>query len=76
LTLLALSPVVAVARDNNAGLAALMVGLAGLQLTALGVVGEYVWRALDAARRRPLFLIEAATGPLLARGSRPQAAVE
>jgi hypothetical protein len=53
-----------------------MVGLAGMQLIAIGVVGEYVWRGLDAARRRPLFLIEAATGPLPARGSVPQAAVE
>jgi glycosyltransferase involved in cell wall biosynthesis len=71
--LLAVSPVVAVA---SSGLAALMVGLAGMQLIAIGVVGEYVWRGLDAARRRPLFLIEAATGPLPARGSVPQAAVE
>ena len=37
----------------------LIVGLAGLQLVAVGVVGEYVWRALDESRRRPAFLIEA-----------------
>jgi len=31
--------------------------LSGLQLVALGVLGEYVWRTLDAARRRPNFVI-------------------
>ncbi|HYS24518.1 MAG TPA: glycosyltransferase family 2 protein [Vicinamibacterales bacterium] len=40
----------------------LIVGLAGLQLVALGVVGEYVWRGLDEARRRPPYLIEAVAG--------------
>ena len=40
----------------------LIVGLAGLQLIAVGVVGEYVWRALDEARRRPAYLIEAVAG--------------
>lgn len=41
---------------------AVMIGLAGVQLLALGVVGEYVWRALDEARRRPHYLIEGRTG--------------
>ncbi len=36
------------------------IGLAGVQLLALGIVGEYVWRALDEARRRPQYVIEAA----------------
>jgi dolichol-phosphate mannosyltransferase len=39
-----------------------IIGLAGLQLLALGIVGEYVWRALDEARRRPAYLIEAVAG--------------
>jgi polyisoprenyl-phosphate glycosyltransferase len=39
-------------------MAALMV-LSGVQLIALGVLGEYVWRALDAARQRPNFIIAA-----------------
>ena len=43
-------------------LLAVFVGLAGLQLVALGVVGEYVWRALEEARRRPAYLIEAVAG--------------
>jgi dolichol-phosphate mannosyltransferase len=48
---------------------ATMVGLTGLQLTAAAVVGAYVWRALEEARRRPQYVIErvidaaAATGP-------------
>jgi dolichol-phosphate mannosyltransferase len=29
----------------------------GAQLLALGILGEYLWRALDAARNRPAFLI-------------------
>ena len=36
-----------------------IVGLVGLQMVALGVVGEYVWRALDEARRRPRYVVEA-----------------
>jgi polyisoprenyl-phosphate glycosyltransferase len=40
----------------------LIVGLAGLQLMAVGMVGEYVWRALDESRRRPAYLIEAVAG--------------
>ena len=39
-----------------------MFGLSGVQLIALGIVGEYVWRVLDEARRRPLYLIEALVG--------------
>jgi len=36
--------------------------LAGLQLAALGVLGEYLWRALDAARRRPAYFVEREVG--------------
>ena len=54
---------------------ALIVGLAGLQLLALGVVGEYVWRALDESRRRPAFLIEAVTGPAGSSESRSPASI-
>ncbi len=37
-------------------MAAIMV-LSGVQLIALGILGEYVWRTLDAARRRPSFIV-------------------
>jgi dolichol-phosphate mannosyltransferase len=40
-------------------LAALVIGLFGGQLIALGLIGQYVWRALDEARGRPLYSIEA-----------------
>jgi polyisoprenyl-phosphate glycosyltransferase len=42
----------------------LIIGLAGVQLCALAVVGQYVWRALDAARNRPLYVIESDTRQL------------
>jgi glycosyltransferase involved in cell wall biosynthesis len=45
--------------------AILLVG--GLQTLSLGVLGEYLWRALDETRRRPRFLIEDATSALEAR---------
>ncbi len=35
--------------------------LGGMQLTMMGVLGEYLCRALDEARKRPRFLIEAQT---------------
>lgn len=39
-----------------------MVALSGVNLMALGLVGEYVWRGLDEARARPAYLIEALAG--------------
>jgi len=50
----------------------LMLGLSGLQLGALAIVGQYVYRALDEARGRPAWVIEASAG-----AAKPaQAAVE
>ena len=43
-------------------LVAAVVGVGGLQLIGLAIVGQYVWRALDEARRRPAYLIEAVAG--------------
>ena len=48
-------------------LVAAMAGVGGLQLVATGLVGEYVWRALEESRRRPQFVIEAATAEPVAR---------
>lgn len=43
---------------------AIVFGLSGVQLVALAVIGTYVWRALDEARGRPVYSIEAdANGP-------------
>ncbi|HCE02351.1 MAG TPA: glycosyltransferase [Acidobacteria bacterium] len=47
------------------GYASLMVALlviGGVQMLMMAVLGEYLWRALDEARRRPRFLIEAHVG--------------
>jgi len=35
--------------------------LGGIQMLMVGVLGEYLWRALDEIRGRPKFLIEAST---------------
>jgi len=32
--------------------------VAAFQMIALGVIGEYVWRGLDAARNRPLYVVK------------------
>jgi polyisoprenyl-phosphate glycosyltransferase len=39
-----------------------MVLLGAFQMTALGIIGEYVWRTLDATRRRPSYVVEEVTG--------------
>ncbi len=39
-----------------------MLVIGGLNLLALGLVGEYVWRILDETRRRPLYQIEDRAG--------------
>jgi glycosyltransferase involved in cell wall biosynthesis len=36
--------------------------LGGIQMLMMGVLGEYLWRALDESRRRPRYLIETTTG--------------
>jgi dolichol-phosphate mannosyltransferase len=36
--------------------------LGGIQMVMLGVLGEYLWRALDEARRRPRYIVEAVLG--------------
>ncbi|MBD2766436.1 glycosyltransferase family 2 protein [Hymenobacter sp. BT664] len=46
--------------DEPAGWPTLMVVLlfvSAFQMVALGVIGEYVWRGLDAARKRPLYVV-------------------
>jgi dolichol-phosphate mannosyltransferase len=31
-------------------------------MIAIGIIGEYVWRALDAARNRPNYVVDKVTG--------------
>jgi len=45
-----------------AALLAVILVLAGVQMIMLGLLGEYLWRALAAARRRPQFFVEATAG--------------
>jgi dolichol-phosphate mannosyltransferase len=61
LGVLGVAPVLGLDRRVLAILAALS-GIGGVQLLAIGLVGEYVWRALDEARARPQYLIEAIAG--------------
>lgn len=47
---------------------ALLLLLGGMQMVAIGVVGEYLWRTLEQSRRRPLWLVEAQTTDRAANG--------
>ena len=38
--------------------------LGGMQMLMMGILGEYLWRALDEARRRPRYMIERCTANL------------
>jgi polyisoprenyl-phosphate glycosyltransferase len=38
-----------------------VLALGGIQMLMMGILGEYLWRALDETRHRPQFLIEATT---------------
>jgi dolichol-phosphate mannosyltransferase len=63
--LVAAAAAIAAYPGSGAGLwlvAALVLWLAGLQLVALGMIGQYVWRALDEARGRPVYAVEASVG--------------
>lgn len=58
--------------DIPAGWTALMVVLLffhGLTLVSVGIVGEYVWRTFDAARKRPQFVVESVLPPVGQSGS-------
>ena len=41
-----------------ASLMVVVLVLGGLTMTMLGILGEYLWRALEESRNRPQFLIE------------------
>lgn len=46
-----------------ASLMVVVLVVGGIQMLMMGVLGEYVWRALDETRRRPRYLIEESTEP-------------
>jgi glycosyltransferase involved in cell wall biosynthesis len=66
-----------IAQPNEpAGWTTLMVVLlfvSAFQMVALGVIGEYVWRGLDAARKRPLYVVRQTFEPDPANEDRPAA---
>lgn len=41
-----------------AALMAVLLFVSSFQMIALGIIGEYVWRSLDASRNRPNFVVE------------------
>lgn len=47
-----------IAAFGSAGMVALVLFLAGVQLTAIGALGEYVARVFEEAVRRPLYLVK------------------
>ncbi len=47
--------------EGWASLMVVVLLLGGSQMTMMGVLGAYLWRALDESRRRPRYLIEATT---------------
>ncbi|MCX6841805.1 MAG: glycosyltransferase family 2 protein [candidate division WOR-3 bacterium] len=56
--------VYAILRRPVQGWSSLMVAvlvIGGVQMLMMGILGEYLWRAFDESRRRPLFLIEETT---------------
>ena len=52
-------------------LAVLVIG--GVQLVMIGVLGEYLWRILDEARERPLYIVERTVGVSRPSSSLPDA---
>ncbi len=50
------------AAKEPGGLTRIVVALAGLQLLMLGIVAEYLWRAFDEGRSRPLYIVEETRG--------------
>jgi polyisoprenyl-phosphate glycosyltransferase len=43
-------------------LLAIVLILGGIQMSMMGIIGEYLWRALNESRRRPQYIIEDETG--------------
>lgn len=46
------------ARPGWAEPVVLILVTSGVQMTMLGIIGEYLWRSLDETRKRPLFFVE------------------
>lgn len=79
--LLVAALVLAFTTDGLAGIfviCGVVFGVGGVNLGALSVVGEYVWRAGDDSRRRPVFVVRSvdAVGDLQQRGASGAAPID
>ena len=54
--------------EGWASLAVIVLVLGGVQLVVIGTLGEYLWRALDLARGRPLYVVASVTNPASSDG--------
>lgn len=52
-----------VAVEGWAALMVVVLVFGGVQMIMLGIIGEYLWRTLEHARKRPLYFIEATSDP-------------
>ena len=58
--------------DGWASLMVVLLVVSGVQLTMIGVLGEYIWRNLDETRRRPRFIVEHTLEPGIAALDQPR----
>jgi dolichol-phosphate mannosyltransferase len=49
--------------SGSSSIMVVVVVMGGIQMMIMGILGEYLWRALDESRRRPRFIIEDETRP-------------
>jgi glycosyltransferase involved in cell wall biosynthesis len=55
-----------------ASLIVVVLVLGGVQMMMLGVLGEYLWRTLEAARHRPTYFVEETSESEVSAGAQPQ----
>jgi dolichol-phosphate mannosyltransferase len=65
--------IVRAAPEGWTSLMVVVLVMGGIQMMMMGVLGEYLWRALDESRRRPRYVIERTTQDRLARGETARA---
>jgi dolichol-phosphate mannosyltransferase len=61
--------------QGGASTAALILFMGGIQLTILGVIGEYLRRVYDEVRERPLYVVQSRAGTAAGPSSEVKVAV-